>query len=509
MSWGHAALDLAEDADERAVKRAYAARLRTTRPDDDPVAFQQLHQAYQAALDWARHRAHWQDEDEDENEDNRGHDLSAAQATGIAEALPLDQALARSFAHDATAAPAEVVWTAVVDDADAHDPVRILDRGDTTFPPAAPAAPARATEPLPQPAAAQLDPGTFAQRVIAEAQQSEPAAFERWLQLRPELWSLRDKPLIGDHVLHHLLTHDAPICADNFDLLAQCFGWDDVGSGLDPYEANACRLRLHRLWVLQPRNQHGLARYLHRPQAPVNADEARTRLQRLTRPWQPWRALWDAWPAHRVAAMRDTLDLLGVHDADDAVPPLRPAQVAFWRALADGQRLSWPRMQLALLRSALCALVVLAVMTLLGVLGRAPAVAMQGVYAALLVMGVGALLLPLRSLGQWQLAEEHPPVRWPLLRLWLIPLLAIGALLVIHLADARIAGSALAWATLGLSIRRWWHRAGYVFQFNGWLLLGIWPFLKLGGLALMFGEIAVVGALLAWTVDAMTKVVHR
>lgn len=43
-------LGLDADADERAIKRAYAKQLRLTRPEDDPVAFQQLHAAYQAAL---------------------------------------------------------------------------------------------------------------------------------------------------------------------------------------------------------------------------------------------------------------------------------------------------------------------------------------------------------------------------------------------------------------------------------------------------------------------------
>ena len=47
-------LGLGTDADERAIKRAYAARLRTTRPDEDPEGFQRLNEAYQAALHWAR-----------------------------------------------------------------------------------------------------------------------------------------------------------------------------------------------------------------------------------------------------------------------------------------------------------------------------------------------------------------------------------------------------------------------------------------------------------------------
>jgi hypothetical protein len=50
-------LNLSLDADERAVKRAYAAALKRTRPDDDPAAFQALVAARDRALDWVRRRA--------------------------------------------------------------------------------------------------------------------------------------------------------------------------------------------------------------------------------------------------------------------------------------------------------------------------------------------------------------------------------------------------------------------------------------------------------------------
>lgn len=43
-------LGLAAGSDERSIKRQYARQLKTTRPDEDPVAFQRLREAYEQAL---------------------------------------------------------------------------------------------------------------------------------------------------------------------------------------------------------------------------------------------------------------------------------------------------------------------------------------------------------------------------------------------------------------------------------------------------------------------------
>lgn len=58
-------LGLAADADERAIKRSYAALLKVHRPDEDLEAFQRLREAYEQALGLARRRAELDEAEQD------------------------------------------------------------------------------------------------------------------------------------------------------------------------------------------------------------------------------------------------------------------------------------------------------------------------------------------------------------------------------------------------------------------------------------------------------------
>lgn len=57
MIWPWSELGLPGPADLSAVKHAYAQRLKTTHPEEDPEGFQRLHEAYQAASRMARRQA--------------------------------------------------------------------------------------------------------------------------------------------------------------------------------------------------------------------------------------------------------------------------------------------------------------------------------------------------------------------------------------------------------------------------------------------------------------------
>lgn len=68
--WAFDLLGIGPDADERAVKRAYAAKLKVTRPEDDPEGFQRLVDARDTALLWIKNG--WVEPFDRQDEDGPG-----------------------------------------------------------------------------------------------------------------------------------------------------------------------------------------------------------------------------------------------------------------------------------------------------------------------------------------------------------------------------------------------------------------------------------------------------
>jgi hypothetical protein len=191
-------LGLDENADERAVKRAYAGLLRRHRPDEDPDAFQSIHDAYRNALAWLR-------------DDGRHHDGRHDEAT-----------------HDDAIHP---------DDAPGHT-------GDAAW------LPARHTVATDDPVrdAQAFDADAFLAGCFEAAFDHDPERIARWLQTQPALWSLQRKPAIGAWLLQTMATDEPPMSVRSFDRIAAFFGYDDPADRHRMPMLHALRERLGDDW---------------------------------------------------------------------------------------------------------------------------------------------------------------------------------------------------------------------------------------------------------------------
>ena len=85
-------LGIAQTSDERSIKRAYAKLLKQNRPDEDPVAFQQLREAYERALKLAVYLAEQEQEDAEQEELESAPEPVVPAVTNLATAIPPDAA---------------------------------------------------------------------------------------------------------------------------------------------------------------------------------------------------------------------------------------------------------------------------------------------------------------------------------------------------------------------------------------------------------------------------------
>lgn len=456
MSWALHVLDLDETADERAIKRAYAKRLRSSRPDEDAAAFQQLHEAYQAALAWVRMEPAVESAclfEEEEQEEP--HAVAHWHSTGTEWMPPQPRACSPPLPPPGT-------------------PVLLR------------TAPVVELEGV-------VDVPSQAQQILRQAHLSSSESFGPWLDATPILWSLRYKPLVGQALLDELARGGEGVCAANLDLLARCFGWDDVHDGVDPDRLAAIQAWAHRRWAVQAVNATQLSALLEREGSlqlgSITVDRC---LRYLSQPWDHRRSLWQAQLPEHINEVNALLDAIESGGREPLPVTWDPQQVLFWRSLADVSRPNRWRWQVNALRGTLLAILCVLVMggaaciaLIEGDLTEAGIVAAGGVLTGISLTSLGMLWVPARWALR-QLTRDLFPQHMGLLLALPAPLMAIASLVLIHGQGQRLEGTVLLFPALALATARWVRRDdGRAFKPRNLVAAAIGMFFAEAGIALI------------------------
>ncbi|MEQ1512452.1 MAG: hypothetical protein ABL934_07210 [Lysobacteraceae bacterium] len=493
-------LGLGPDADERAVKRAYAARLKTTRPDTDPEGFQRLNATYQAALAWVQSRSN-----------DAATPLSIASAADTQADVSEDEvplgAITQVLSADALFAMLESPPDDTGDGVDG----RTFDVTDSD------ATESDRSSGLLSADTVDFDPGAFFDDCVAVAAHGRDGELLDWLNAQPVLWSLRHKAQIAQWLMSYLHEHRPAIEARRFDVLAEFFGLLDLHSGYDAYTMQRLRHRMHLAWEIRTVQLHALAQRGQPDGGSFAADMRQTRriLKQLRRPLTVGQATYAGLMPMYPSAVRRFLYRLDFGDIDDLPPPIDPQQVAFWDAAGNRSRISGPRLQIGAARcvaySALAMLLVLLVKLMApeaelhaSAATKTGATVFGGMFVGWIAWVGGQACL------QWQCLPEDEEERYGRVRRALIPMLALFALALDLALDWDIAAAITAMSTFLLAWHRYRRRNGPLFGFAPrrpiWYALGIAVLLGPGLALLDSAPHVVVGGMCAsavalWTLD--------
>lgn len=225
-------LGMAPTDDVRSVKRAYAARLKACRPEDDPQAFAQLREAYDAVL-------------------SRLKSVSKAPVAHAAGAHVADAGVTSAVAEERVEQPAagmthEGEASQVVDRAAPAAIVRPLpimpDGSHAPLPP-----PATRLAPSVSTTVARPSPQQVAADILAETKDRDGrwSGFAIWLHAHHDLISLDFKSATSEALLRKIAAEGTPR-REAIEVLAQFFGWDDYRKPGAPQVASMLVAQVHQ-----------------------------------------------------------------------------------------------------------------------------------------------------------------------------------------------------------------------------------------------------------------------
>ncbi|WP_158883653.1 J domain-containing protein [Rhodanobacter sp. L36] len=407
-----AILGLPADADERSIKQAYAQRLRTTRPDDDPEGFQHLNQAYQAALEHCRRRAV-----QEKSPEIKQGVVRHLGSTEIRETAPAN-----------LKPPSALASTRAI----------LVDE--------------------------------FCDQAIAVASAGDTAAMERWLESHPALWSLQFKTFAGRALMHRLYQRQPAMSAASLALLLRFFDLDHVLAGHDPLALQQLKRRIQLAWELQPEHRADLAIRFHKQTRSAQKALDNT-LSQLMRPFRWPQVLLSGLDFTKPARIARIVRQMSGNDLSVWPASIRPEQLRFWLTAADRKRVTSPRLALGATRWLVSMLAAALLGAVLGVLlslypDRFTSGPIIFLFWAVAVAGsCWALVMASLPLNDWHSRREELPVKWPWLCLGLVPLLCTFGLTLQWLGFFA-AGLVLLVPSVLLMFSRYQRRNGQIFGMN-------------------------------------------
>jgi hypothetical protein len=289
----YALLGLAPDADEMAIKRAYAQRLRKTRPDEDPEWFQRLNEAYRAALARSKsgqvgpRRGAW----------NRS--------------VPVLVAAGQTGSQSATAS------TPIDTGAPREPKVRVV--------------PLDPQSEGPHPHSPTFDPAGFIADFREQCAQGNAQALSRWLNQHPAFWNLPTKHAAGRVLLRALFEQPQQMSEACFATMIEFFHFDDTLGGVDPMLLRRVHHRGTIAWLLRSENHAELARRIDGRKTVQGIRLIRDAIKHASGPFIWWRDLPHTLFGDKFARQVARV-LLYLCDGNlaDLPPPFNRERARFW-----------------------------------------------------------------------------------------------------------------------------------------------------------------------------------
>lgn len=307
-----AALGLSPDASERQVKSAYARRLKTTRPDEDPEGFQALNGLYQAALAAVRQR---QETSVMAPEDVTLPEEMAAVEDNTLTLHPVPTPLSQDMPLPEESRPPERIVIAPESEA----------KPQPQAPASASAAPQVlefADDPLEQaslgsqPGGIDLpdfrlpDMATFCAALFAAAAAGDQAQVSNLLHQEPAFWSPAVKQRAGFAILEAMGQQSPAMVPETFGLILHFFDLDQVGAPVDPVWVQMLERLMFLEWAIRQADWRGLTPLAKDLQWKLD-DSSLKRLRRYLDDLRQPRTLWRTTiAALRYGYQRGMVDLI-------------------------------------------------------------------------------------------------------------------------------------------------------------------------------------------------------